>query len=264
MCSLSFPNMPGFDDPLPLLTAVLAMLLAIVPAPEAHAQMFSYGGDRPRSVQSLSFAYKIVDFNFDGEASAQQTFEFAGPAFGVYYTRPNVTASITYGPDAEDSDRDLRLLDAAIMTWGELVLTGSPASTRLFIPIAIHTNYRRVAPRGSENSIIDSFNLTVLGLGVGLGYSADVRESIRVEARAIPVIGLALRAFGDSAGSSYLFDTDLRIHFMELLGRIGLTAGYGFRTQVWNVDGSDLLLGAQDDLLDYSGGQHVFTVGLNW
>jgi hypothetical protein len=256
--------MPRLDGPLPLVITLLATLLGSAFTPDARAQMFSYGGDRPRSVQSVSFAYKIVDFNFDGEAGEEETFEFAGPAYGVFYSRPNVSASITYGPKSEESARDLRLLDAAITTWGELVLTGSPGSHRLFVPIAIQSNYRRVAPRGSENSIIDSFNLTVLGLGVGLGFSAEVRESARLEGRVLPTAGLALRAFGDSAGSSYLLDTDLRLHLMDLVGRLGLSAGYGFRLQAWNVDGSDLLLGGQEDLLDYSGTQHVLTIGLNW
>lgn len=256
--------MPYLDRASPLFAGVLPLLVIMLLPHDADAQMFTYGGERPRSIQTLSFSYAIVDFDFDGEAHEDQTFEFAGAAFGAFYTRPNFTATIAYGPKSEDSARDLRLLDAAITTWGEFILTGSPGSTRFFIPVALQSNFRRVAPRGSETSIIDAFNLTVLGLGVGVGYSADAVQSVRIEGRAIPIIGLALRAFGDSAGSSYLLDTDLRVHFMELADRFGLSAGYGYRFQVWNVDGSDVLLDRQKDLLDYSGGQHVLTIGVNW
>lgn len=246
------------------LIGLFVVLLAPICPAEAVAQLFSYGGDRPRAVQSVSFAYKVVDFNFDGEAPSDQTFEFEAPAYGVLYTRPSFSASITYGPETGDSGRDLRLLDAAITTWGEVVVGGSEGSSRIYIPIALESNYRRVAPRGSEDSLVDAFNLTVLGLGTGLGFSVDVTESVRFEGRATPVLGIALRAFGDSAGTSYLIDTDVRVHIMDLAGRIGVSAGYAFRTQVWNVDASDLLLGEQEDLFDYSGTQHLLTVGVNW
>ncbi len=256
--------MHSFDGRSPVLAGGLAAVLALVLSSSADAQMFSYGGERPRNIQSLSLAYKLVDFNADGAALDERRFEFAGPAYGAFYARPSLTASVTYGPRSEDASRDLRLLDAAITTWGEVLLTGSPATARLFVPIAIQSNYRRVAPRGSEHSLIDSFNLTVLALGAGLGYASDLARRVRFEFRATPMIGLALRAFGDSTGISYLIDADLRIHVLDLAGRIGLTAGYGFRAQTWNVDGSNVLLGLEEDLFDYSGAQHLITVGMNW
>ncbi|MEX0599276.1 MAG: hypothetical protein WD021_02435 [Rhodothermales bacterium] len=260
--------MHSIDDQAPYATRVPAVLLLLIlfafsPC-DARAQMFSYGGDRPRSVQSVSFVYQLIEFTRDGEGQAGQTFDFSGPAYGLTYARPNVTASIVYGPESEDDTRDLRLLDATIATWGEVVLSGSPTSDRLFLPIGLQSNYRRVAPRGSENSLVDSFNLTVLALGAGLGYTADLRESARFEIRAMPMIGIALRAFGESTGVSYLLDTDARLHLLEVAGRVGLSAGYAFRLQSWNVSGSDLLLGVQDDLFDYSSAQHVFTIGINW
>lgn len=226
--------------------------------------MFSYGADRPESVQSLSFGYHMIDFSHDGSASPDATFDYTGPAYGALYTRPNVRASIAYGSDAEASDRDLRLLDAFIMTWGDLWLTSSGPGTGLAVPIAIHTNYRRVAPEGSEDSLVDAFNVTVLGLGAGLSYAAGLGRTIRLDARALPGIGLALRTFGDSAGSSYLFDATVGAHAIHLIDRFGLSASYRFRTQVWNVGASEILGEQLDDLFDYSGTEHVLTLGINW
>ena len=227
--------------------------------------MFSYDVDRPEAVQSLSFGYHLIDFSHDGDAAPGQTFEYSGPAYGALYTRPNVRASIAYGWKPDDSARDLRLLDAAIMTWGDLWLGGMGGGLSSFsVPIAIHTNYRRVAPEGSEDSLVDAFNVTVLGFGAGLSYTQGLGEKVRLRARALPGIGLALRTFGDSAGSSYMIDTVVNIHAIRLIDRFGLSSSYRFRAQVWNVGASELLGEDVDDLFDYSGTEHVVSLGINW
>lgn len=260
----------GAGDP-PLSSAAVrtlvlqvALLAGVLFAPStARSQTLSYGVDRPRAVQSMSFAYQMVDFRYDGTGAPEPSFEYEGPAYGVFYTRPNFAASLVYGKSTESSDADMRLLDASLTTWGELRLTSGGAGA-VYVPIALHTDYRRVAPRGLEDSIIGSFNITVIGLGAGLGGTLDIGERVRLLARATPVIGLALRAFGDSAGSSRLVDAAAHLHVMQILDRFGLSAGYAFRSQVWNVGSSELLSETQDDLLDYAGRQHVVTLGFNW
>lgn len=240
---------------------LLAWLVGV--SGSARAQTFSYGADRPHPVQSLSFVYQPVVFTYDGTGTPEPSFEYEGDAYGAYYTRPNVAASVAYGKSTESSGSDMRLLDASITTWGEIGLSSS-SSGRLYVPIALHTDYRRVAPRGLESSIIGSFNVTVLGIGAGLGYTVDLAERVRVLARATPIIGLALRAFGDSAGNSRMLDAAIHLHVLRILNKFGLSAGYAFRSQVWNVSGSELLSERQVDLLDYSGGHHLLTLGFNW
>lgn len=244
---------------------VVALVVVVAVHGEVRGQMFSYDVDRPEAVQSLSFGYHIVDFSHDGDAAPEETFEYSGPAYGALYTRPNVRASIAYGSDSGSPTRDLRLLDATIMTWGDLWLGGMQGGpTGFSVPIAIHTNYRRVAPRGSEDSLVDAFNVTVLGLGAGLSYTAGFAGKVQLRARALPGIGLALRSFGDSAGSAYLLDSVLDIHTIRLVSRFGLSASYRFRAQVWNVGASELLGEQLDDLFDYSGTKHVISLGINW
>lgn len=263
MCFLSTFIMITSDRGARLAPAAFVLLLFLFHPLSADGQMFSYG-DRPRAVQSVSFAYQIVDFTYQGSSGTNPTFDFSGPAYGVYYTRPNIAASILYGPESDDTSRNLRLLDAAITTWGEIMLAGSETSSRIFLPIGIQSNYRRVAPEGSENSLVDSFNITVLALGAGIGYSSQPGTAVRFEARAMPFIGIALRAFGESTGVSYLTDGDVRVHLPELVDRVGLSVGYTYRAQRWNVNGSDLLIDVEDDLFDYVTGQHLFTFGINF
>lgn len=227
---------------------------------DAAAQMFSYSSDRARTVQSLSFGYTSVDFRFDGGGTPNPSFEFAGPLYGAVYTRPNFHVAFGYGSEDE---RDLRMLDASLTTWGEFRITGSPRS-RLFVPVALHSQYRRVAPDGQEDSLVDAFNITVIGLGTGLGFVTQLTEALLIEGRAMPIIGLALRAFGDSAGSSRLVDTGINVHVPTLVGRVGFSAGYGFTAQVWNISASSLFPATQDDLFDYTSTSHSLSIGVNW
>lgn len=205
------------------------------------------------------------------------SFEFDGPLYGATYTRPNFHVAFAYGSDERTSSDpdcepapcgpttvDLRMLDASITTWGEIRLTGVPGKGRLFVPIALHTGYRRVAPQGLEDSLVDAFNITVLGIGTGFGGVAELGAGLRLEARATPIIGLALRAFGESAGSSLLFDGHVQAHAPGLAGRFGLSAGYGYRAQKWNVSASQLFPTTLDDLFDYSGHSHAATIGVSW
>lgn len=242
------------------LIGAFIVFFACLPDGNAAAQMFSYNPDRVRAVQSVSFGYTSVDFQFSGDGTPDPSFEFAGPIYGAVYSRPNFHVAFGYG--AQD-DEDLRMLDASLTTWGEFRVLGS-ALTRLYIPIALHSSYRRVAPEGEEDSLVDAFNITVLGLGTGLGFAAQTAGGVQIEGRATPIIGLALRAFGDSAGSSRLIDTHVQVHAPGLAGRFGVSAGYGFRAQVWSISASSLFPVTQDDLFDYAGSAHSLSVGINW
>jgi hypothetical protein len=245
-----------------LLTAVLCLPRS------ATAQLFSYTAERPRVVQSVTFGYYLVDFQFDGDVAPSVSFDYVDPAYGITYTRPNVQISVLLGDqrrDPEAGESGLRLLDFALFTWAELYLAPGeqPRSTRFFLPIILHSNYRRVAQKQNPALALDAFNVTVLGLGTGIGLKGKYGERVQLEARATPILGFALRAFGDAAGSTYLLDSDVQVHIGPITQGLGITFGYGFRYQVWNVNASDLFAEISDDF-DYRGLQHVFRVGVNW
>ena len=249
--------------------ATLAVVGFLVLPSWAWGQMFSYdvGGDRP--IQSLSVGYTVIDFSFDGDGEPSPSFEFSQPLYSVVYTRPSFIISVGYGTqdpaNPSVDDRQVRMLDLGLSTWGRIMLTGrSAGASRVFVPIVLHSNYRRVAPEGEEDSLTDSFNMTVLGLGAGLGYIGNLGGKVTLEARATPIIGLAIRSFGDTRGSSRLFDGDVQLHFGPLLNGFGLSLGYGFRAQAWNISASDLIPNSRNDLFDYKSLQHTFRVGVNW
>lgn len=254
---------------MPRPTVLAACLLAAAllgPTHAATAQMFSFRGDRTRAAQAVSVGFYLIDFAFDGDEEPLFSFDFNDSAYGLVYSRPNLVVTFALGDQQADGDQEsLRLLDLSLTTWGEMLLAGQgDGQTRLFVPIVLFSNYRRVAPRGRNAEGLEAFNVTVLGLGVGLGLSRAFGEAALFEARAHPVFGLASSSFVDALGTARLLDADALLHLRRLFGRIGLSLGYGFRLQAWNVNASDLFPDVTDDLFDYKGSQHLFRVGLHW
>ena len=269
---------------MPTYVGLLFMLLMLTGSwhpIEAHAQLFPYGGSAPQGIGGLSLVYKAIDFDFAGTIppdlpEADQPLAFEGPAFGLAYTRPNLSATVAYGSESRVSSRGVRVFDATVIAENNLIDLASSESSRLYVPVLLLSNYRRAALRRTGDSIRGIFSVTVLGLGTGLGWSIQPGGSgnTRIEGRATPVLGIALRSFGDSTGSSWLLDADVHVHRLNVFGRLGLSIGYGFRFQAWNLGGTEIspfpgvvapqVPTEQRDLYDYSGSQHVVSLGLNW
>lgn len=231
---------------------------------EAHAQLFSYGRVTQQQAGVLSIAWQMVDFQPDTNVPPEGAPAFTGPAYGIMYARGNISATVTYGPENAAADRNARLLDVAVATWSNLFTIGASEASRLYIPLTLQTNYRRVAPKGQANSPFGSFQVTVIGLGAGLGGRTERGKNVRLEARAAPALGVALRSFGGSTGLAWLVDAGVRMDIREVFGRFGLSAGYGYRTQSWRVGEANLILEPSQTRLDYLGSQHMITLGLNW
>lgn len=251
-----------------LLQVVCLLTLSVVFSlpQQATAQGFSFGRDQ-LAVQSVTAGVYLVDFQFNGNAEPTFLFNFNEPAYGLVFTRHNLMATFAFGTQqANENQESLQLLDASLAAWGQLRLLslGSDDRTRLFLPIMFYSHYRRVAPRGNDDALVDAFRVTVLGLGTGLGLVHPVSNRALFEARATPVFGLATTSVADALGTSYLIDVDAQVHLVELFGKMGLSLGYNFRSQVWNVNASDLFPDVTDELFDYRGHHHLFRLGLNW
>lgn len=247
---------------------ILLALLLVSVSDVASAQLFSYDREAPRPTQTLSFVTSAIDFNYDGGGDPTDRFDFDGLAYGVQYTRPSLNVSVLIGshlPDRAPEDEKLQLIDASLYTWGEIGLTRdlSGGLNRVFVPILLHSSHRRVAVEEEADTAVDAFSVTVLGIGTGIGFNGQF-GFVQIEARATPIIGIATRSFGDATGSSTQFDGDLMLHFGPVVGRFGLSVGYAFRSQRWNVGSSDLLEDESEDLFDYAGSQHLFRAGISW
>ncbi len=244
----------------------------------AHAQLFSYGGDDDGPTQTISFGYHWIDFTYNGDdASVSPNFTFVEPALGLVYSRPNLYASVAFGsqdapqgnasPGLTDPQESLRLIDVAFSTFGGLPIPGLTEASRttVFIPIVLHSSYRRVRLENDRDDVItEDFNFTVLGIGTGLAVRSELGPAVRFYARATPIIGLALRSFGDTTGRATRVEADAQLYIGRLIQGVGLSIGYRYGLTSWNTSASDLFPNISDQFFDYNGSHHIFNIGFNW
>lgn len=249
-----------------LVSILLVVAAAGTFASAASAQMFSYSEGAGRAVRSVTVGLQTVDFQYAGSEQPAESFTFRSPAYAITLTQPNLLVSIAFADQAAEPTEDLRhlkLLDANLFFWGSF-LSFDGSDHAVYVPLLAHTGYRRVDEQRGGAPAIDAFSINTLGLGTGLAYRGRWSQAMQVSARATPVVGLSLRNFEGSVGSTRLFDADVQVHFGGVFGRFGLSAGYNFRVQNWNVDASDLFTDLTDELFDYRNRQHLVRVGLNW
>lgn len=225
--------------------------------------------DRLRQTQSLALGVQAIDFAYDGESAPDVLYDFQNPAFGLVYRRSNIAAAAALGfqdGDGTALNPDLRLLDVSLMTWGEWVPLDRLAVARFqaFVPVALHSTYRRVDERNPDDGFDNTYAVTVLGLGAGAGFHSQPSRRTLLTVQATPAIGMATRAFDSGIGSSWLVNAEAELLVGPLAGRFGLVLGYRFRWQVWNVGASGLLENVADDLFDYRGRYHLVRVGVTW
>lgn len=247
-------------------TLLLIGCWSLAAAPGADAQMFSYSEESTRALRAVTAGYQTVGFEYAGSEQQVESFDFQAPAYTLTLTQPNLLVAVAFGDQAADPSRGLRqlkLVDANLFFWGSF-LSWNGSGHSFFLPLIAHTGYRRVDEQRTGTPALDAFSINTIGLGTGLGYRGQWSSSVHAELRATPIGGLALRNFEGSVGSVRLVDVDAQLHFPRLFGRFGVTAGYNFRIQNWNVDASELFTDLTDDLFDYRNRQHVLRVGINW
>ncbi|RMH59873.1 MAG: hypothetical protein D6685_10750 [Bacteroidetes bacterium] len=252
-----------------LRAVLLALVLGLLPGAVASRAQPSPMMERLRQTQALAFGLQFIDFAYDGASEPDVLFDFRNPAFGLAYHRSNIAGTVALGFQEGDGTArrpDLRLFDAALMTWGEWVPLDRLARPRVqaFVPVVLHSTYRRVDERNTEDGFENTYAVTVLGLGAGAGLHARPTRRAVLSVQATPAFGMATRAFDSGLGSSWLVNVEAGVYVGPVAGRFGLVLGYRYRRQVWNVGASGLLEGVADDLFDYRGRYHLVRLGLTW
>lgn len=237
--------------------------------PEAAAQTVRPGANRLEQAHALSIGLHAIDFEYNGDADPDFLFTFQNPAIGLVYTQSNLQASVALGyqdGDGTEQTGDLRLIDVAFMTWGTWApfSPDAEAAFRFFIPIALHSAYRRIDERNAEDGPENSFNVTVLGLGAGAGFSSRLGRQALLTMQAMPAAGVATRSFDSALGSSWLVNADAEVRLGPFVDRFGLVLGYRFRFQSWNVAASDIFGEQAGEFFDYRGLHHTLRIGVLW
>lgn len=250
----------------PACSLLFVLLCGLCPWQNLLAQGLRYGERPAGPAQSVLVGYAPVTFKYRGSQNLVQRFDFRDPVYSVTYTRPGISLSGAYGVGSDSANSNL--LDLALLSYGDLynsARSGAKRRSEFYVPVGLYTQYHRThranSVEGSELS--NDFSVTVLGLGVGGGFRSDLARNIRFDVRALPILGLTSVSFGDGTGYSRVLDTSAQLAFDRLFGRAGLTLGYAFRTQIWDVGGLSIM-GSAKDLYDYGEARHLFRAGISW
>lgn len=273
-CSVRSPLLSRRMPPPACRAAGLFLLAALLPAVVATAQPFSFGTEEPERAVSVGLTF--VDFVYNGDDAPEVRFDYTHPAYTLVFTRPNLYASVAYGrgdavtpPGAPFVADDVRLLDALFTSWGtfapfERLATGP---VQLYVPVALHFSYRRVRERNIGEDVTNSLDMSVLGLGAGVGFRGRAGSAL-VTLRATPGLGFATRSFDNAPGWSRWLDGTAQIHLLQLADRFGIAAGYTFRWQVWDLRDVDFNVPAEvapeGALFDYRSIDHGVRLGVTF
>ena len=89
-----------------------------------------------------------------------------------------------------------------------------------------------------------------------------LNQRTRLELRGMPLAGITSSQATDAVGFSWAADAEARLKFSNVVANLGLTIGYAFRYQLWNVNGSRVFSDAVDELYDYTGTAHTMSMGI--
>lgn len=224
-------------------TRVLLSLLLLLLSVEAAAQQDTFG----RHTASLRIGW--IDHVYTGSALDHDPFDFRGMGIGLSYAGPQIRGA---GIVARN------FLDLSAMTWMLPDFARiDRGGTMVAVPVGLMTAWRRVSARNATAPY--SVNAILIGTGGMLVHSLARRA--RIELRAMPLAGVTGSQIADAVGISWAADAELRLLVADVFSSFGLTVGYTFRYQFWNVNGSRVISDAVDELYDYAGTIHTFSVG---
>lgn len=238
---------------------VAILLWGLTTSGVVSAQL-NYGSDRAIN-QTVEATVSFIDFSFDGSSSEEPTFDFNDLAYGVAYSRPGFLARFARGTEGNGGSA-VTLTDFLITVSGAWRpwTRSRGAGLQPIIPLGIHSGYRRVS-RDEDRGTFNAFEFTTLALGAGLGAEAQGTR-INWRLRVIPMIGIAQRSLGSDTGTSSMLDANTSLSLGPLNDQFGISFGYGFRWQAWDVDASDFNEAATSDTFDYTGIMHTFRIGI--
>ncbi len=247
----------------------LSMLFVLGWTIETEARQRNYGSrGAPRQSAGISFSFpdfsqidpSCLSSDEAGNCTVLQDESFSDPIYSIFYSKPGIFVSVGRGTQesVNEDGTDLEILQTVIQLSGALrPFPALPdAKTQLVVPVALHSGYRRLSADASTGSF-DRFESTVLALGIGVGLLHET-GSTRISAHVIPFFGLASSSFGFGSGTSSLLDAGVELTVGPISGEIGITLGYSFRWQKWDLAeqfGNDQ---------NFIGKQHGIRIGVNW
>ena len=226
-----------------LLRGKLLFALWLLLSVEATAQQNTFG------MHTAAFRVGWIDHVYTGSAQNNDPFNFRGMGVGLSYAGPQVRGDAFFAR---------RFLDLSAMIW---ILPRfarvERRKTMIAMPIGLLAAWRRISSAGSSAP----YRVNAILLGAGGILMHSVARRAKIELRAMPLAGITGSQVADAVGISWAADAEARLLISEFFSGFGLTVGYTFRYHFWNVNGSRVISNAVDELYDYAGTVHTFSVG---
>lgn len=228
----------------------LLLLLLVLISREVTAQNLNVQGAR----HTVGISLAAIDHkSTNGNAPSEVLFDVQGIAVGLFYMGPRIRAHGLYG----QPEKSRTLLDVSAMAWFQPSFARMERSnSTLSVPVGGLIAWRRVT---LEKNVL-AVNAILLGAGGELSYTLGRRA--RMQIRGIPFVGITGSEVADGIGLSWAADAEARLQIAEVFSSLGLTIGYTFRYQFWNVNGSRAFSNAVDEFYDYNGKVHAVAAGI--
>ncbi len=122
-------------------------------------------------------------------------------------------------------------LFASVIVGNDLPLSFSPTHA-LLVPIMISSDYTRADNTGGDK---ENFNIGSVGIGAGLKYRF-IQPQFEFRIHAAEAIHWSFEGFSTGSGFSAATTGEALFVFRDALVLDGITLGYRFRYQTWNMN----------------------------
>ncbi len=196
-----------------------------------------------------------IDHSYVGSGSRVGNYDYQGVGFGLSYIGRQMRASLLYGRSSEPRT----FVDVSAIGWFALSFARKERkNTRLSAPMGLLVAWKRMT---AEKNVAP-LGATAILFGAGGEMMHSLNPRARVRLRAIPLVGITGSEIADSMGFSWAVDAEAKVFIAEVFSQYGLTIGYAFRYQLWNINGSRAFSEGVDEAYDYANQMHIFSAGV--
>lgn len=237
----------------------IPFILLVFFSVEVQAQMFSVGSEPGRTDIPGTAVYlglEPVDFNYTGgelqNPANEERFEFDGSLLRLRLETRSLQFFLATGGSLTGID-DVSYFDVGVQAGYRFSILRNENLT-ILLPFQIVSSLTSVdTDQNIPNAI--QFRQGALAAGAGGFIGLRASEQIRLHANFIPYYGFSFATGGTFGGSLAKLDGKFRLFFDRLFGDFGLSAGYNYKFNRFDVDENEF---------DYDLQSHSILLGITF
>jgi hypothetical protein len=237
----------------------IPFFLLIIFSAEVQAQMFSVGGEPGRSDipgAAIYLGLEPADFNYTGgdlpNSTNEERFEFDGSLLRLRLETRSLQFFLATGGSVTGID-DISYFDVGVQAGYRFSILRNENLT-ILLPIQFVSSLTSVNSDQSVSSAIE-FRQGALAAGAGGFIGVRASNNIRLQADFIPYYGFSFATGGTFGGSLAKLDGKFRLFFDRVFGDYGLSAGYNYKFNRFDVDENEF---------DYDLQSHSILLGITF